>query len=228
MAKTQIEVGAVYRANVGGKKIEVRIEREIWKGEKHSGWGGINLATNRPTTIKAGTKMTRVEEAPATEPAAPKPAVAPKGGKKGKAAVPAATEPAATGANVANDAGGEPAAGAEGVIAEPKAPKGQKRGGKGGKAASADTKHAAKPKPASPRKPGILDLAAGVLAKAKAPMTCTAIVEAVLAEKMWFTQGKTPAATLYSAITREISAKGKDSRFVKADRGLFKANTNGA
>lgn len=32
------------------------------------------------------------------------------------------------------------------------------------------------------------------------------------------------AATLYSANLREISTKGKESRFKKADRGLFKVN----
>ena len=33
--------------------------------------------------------------------------------------------------------------------------------------------------------------------------------------------GKTPAATLYSAILREIQTKGKEARFKKSDRGLF-------
>jgi hypothetical protein len=33
--------------------------------------------------------------------------------------------------------------------------------------------------------------------------------------------GATPAATLYSAILREIKAKGKESRFVKTERGKF-------
>ena len=36
--------------------------------------------------------------------------------------------------------------------------------------------------------------------------------------------GQTPAATLYSAILREINTKGKESRFKKADRGLFAIN----
>jgi hypothetical protein len=41
--------------------------------------------------------------------------------------------------------------------------------------------------------------------------------------------GKTPHATLYSAILREISAKGELSRFVKTDRGRFiAANLEGA
>jgi len=36
--------------------------------------------------------------------------------------------------------------------------------------------------------------------------------------------GQTPAATLYSAILREIKTKGKDARFKKSDRGLFVIN----
>jgi hypothetical protein len=33
--------------------------------------------------------------------------------------------------------------------------------------------------------------------------------------------GKTPQATLYSAILREIKAKGKEARFQKTERGTF-------
>jgi len=36
--------------------------------------------------------------------------------------------------------------------------------------------------------------------------------------------GQTPAATLYSAILREIKTKGKEARFKKADGGLFAIN----
>jgi hypothetical protein len=80
-----------------------------------------------------------------------------------------------------------------------------------------------KPKAAKPkgeRKPGILTLAADVLKDAKAPMDCKAIVEKVLAKGLWQTKGKTPAATLYSAILRE-TRKGQTSRFKKTDRGMF-------
>jgi hypothetical protein len=198
MAKTQsVEVGAVYRASVKGSKVEVRIERETWKGDKHTGWGGINLATNRPTTIKAGTKMTRIdppEPQVAPEPA-PAPTTPPKGGKGEKAAASQAKPKDVT-------------AGTGGNVGKPRTPK-------------ADNVSA-------PRKPGILDLAAGVLAKSKAPMSCAAIVETVLAQKLWATKGKTPAATLYSAVCREIAAKGKDSRFVKTARGLFASSGKGA
>jgi hypothetical protein len=81
-----------------------------------------------------------------------------------------------------------------------------------------------KPKAAKPkgeRKPGILTLAADVLKDAKAPMDCKTIIEKVLAKGVWQTKGKTPAATLYAAIIREIAAKGKEARFHKTDRGMF-------
>jgi len=35
--------------------------------------------------------------------------------------------------------------------------------------------------------------------------------------------GKTPHATLYSAIIREIATKGKEARFVKKDWAMFAA-----
>ena len=68
---------------------------------------------------------------------------------------------------------------------------------------------------------GGLDAAAIVLQDAGAPMNCKEVWAAIDAKKMWFTEGKTPEATIYSAILREIKAKGKDSRFRKAARGKF-------
>lgn len=81
-------------------------------------------------------------------------------------------------------------------------------------------------KPPREKKPALLDLAAEVLAEADEPMNCKSIVEEVLASGKWTTKGKTPAATLYSAIIREIAAKGKASRFVKVERGKFVATGN--
>jgi len=52
-------------------------------------------------------------------------------------------------------------------------------------------------------------------------MNTRAIVEKVLATGRWQTKGKTPAATLYSAIIREIAKKGDDARFEKVERGKF-------
>jgi hypothetical protein len=44
-------------------------------------------------------------------------------------------------------------------------------------------------------------------------------------KRLWTSPGgKTPHATLISAILREIQAKGKDARFKKAERGKFAIN----
>lgn len=96
--------------------------------------------------------------------------------------------------------------------------------GKSGKKAATGGKAAAPKTPKPPRRPSLLGLAADVLAASKEPMTSGAIVEKVLAEKLWVTAGKTPAATLYAAMIREIKAKGADARFVKTERGLFAAS----
>ena len=73
-----------------------------------------------------------------------------------------------------------------------------------------------------PKRASGLTLAAHVLAEARRPLPAKDITELVLAAG-WKTNGKTPEATLYAAITREIAKKGKDARFVKTGRGLFAA-----
>ena len=84
---------------------------------------------------------------------------------------------------------------------------------------------AAKPaKPAKEKKMSGLDAAAKVLADAKAPMNAKAMVETMLAKGMWKTGGKTPAATIYAAIIREIADKKGEARFKKTDRGQFAFN----
>jgi hypothetical protein len=91
-------------------------------------------------------------------------------------------------------------------------------------------KPAAKPEPqAAPAKKKVrqdgkmsgLDAAAQVLKDKGEPMRCKDIVESMLAKGLWKTNGKTPAATLYSAMLREIDTKPGASRFVKTGRGLF-------
>jgi vancomycin resistance protein YoaR len=69
-----------------------------------------------------------------------------------------------------------------------------------------------------------IDAAAKVLASAGTPMTCQEMIAAMAAKKLWTSPGgKTPQATLYSAILREINVKGKDARFQKTERGKFAA-----
>jgi hypothetical protein len=58
-------------------------------------------------------------------------------------------------------------------------------------------------------------------------MTCPEMIAAMATKGYWTSPGGwTPEATLYSAIAREISTKGIESRFVKTGRGTF-ALTNG-
>ena len=48
------------------------------------------------------------------------------------------------------------------------------------------------------------------------------LIETMATKGYWTSPaGKTPHATLYAAIVREISTKGKDARFRKVDRGRF-------
>ena len=50
------------------------------------------------------------------------------------------------------------------------------------------------------------------------------MVEKMISTGLWKTGGKTPAATIYAAILREIQTKGTAARFKKTDRGLFTLN----
>jgi hypothetical protein len=71
-----------------------------------------------------------------------------------------------------------------------------------------------------------LDAAARVLEEAGQPMTCAEMIAAMAEKGYWASPGgKTPSATLYSAILRELQTKPGTSRFVKTERGKF-ARTN--
>ena len=91
---------------------------------------------------------------------------------------------------------------------------------KNGKAMPAATNGEAKTKKVS-----AIDAAAKLLAASKEPMGCKELIEMMGAKGLWTSPGgKTPHATLYSAILREINVKGKEARFKKTDRGRFAAN----
>jgi hypothetical protein len=79
-------------------------------------------------------------------------------------------------------------------------------------------------KPKTDAKLSALDAAAKVLADTGEAMNTKAMIEAMAAKGLWTSPGgKTPHATLYSAIAREINEKGADARFVKVERGQFAA-----
>ena len=92
---------------------------------------------------------------------------------------------------------------------------------------AATTEPAAK-KPGSAKKQpksdklSALDAAAKVLAETGQPMTCKEMIEAMAAKGYWTSPaGRTPEATLYSALLRELKTKGNESRFTKTARGKF-------
>jgi hypothetical protein len=75
---------------------------------------------------------------------------------------------------------------------------------------------------AKPKRVSALDAAAEVLKKAGKPMRSQEMIAAMAEQGLWQSPaGKTPHATLYAAILREIGDKGGKARFRKTDRGLF-------
>jgi len=104
----------------------------------------------------------------------------------------------------------------------PTAAKGGKKGAKATTKAKPE-KAATRAKRGEPkaRKPSGLDAAARVLAESGEPMGAKEIVEVAFEKGYWKSGGKTPEATVYAAMIREIAGKGKESRFKKAERGKF-------
>ena len=195
----EIIVGYTYLAKVSGKSMEVRIDRALPKG----GWDATNVGTNKTVRIKnvrdiTGTAGT--DEGPGVETTMDSDDVHP----------------------VDPD-----------LVPITELDKSKKRGkvAKGGKTNAPKTPKLARepkapkpPKAAKEHKPSGLDAAYQVLTEAREPMRCREMVEKMITSGLWKTGGKTPAATIYSAILREITTKGDDSRFKKAERGLFTVN----
>jgi hypothetical protein len=83
------------------------------------------------------------------------------------------------------------------------------------------------PKPVKPKRVSALDAAAQVLAASEVPMRAKEMIAAMEAKGLWKSPGgKTPEATLYAAIIREIAVKGDKARFKKHERGVFVAGKN--
>ncbi|HLN28571.1 MAG TPA: HTH domain-containing protein [Gemmataceae bacterium] len=72
------------------------------------------------------------------------------------------------------------------------------------------------------KKLSALAAAARVLSESGQALTCQELIAAMAAKGYWTSPaGKTPAATLYAALTREIQTKKEASRFQKTERGKF-------
>lgn len=89
----------------------------------------------------------------------------------------------------------------------------------------ATEKKTRKAKTPKPKRVSALDAATQILQAEGAPMACKAMIEAMTSQGLWSSPGgKTPEATLYSAIIREIANKGTQARFRKVERGQFAFN----
>ena len=215
MKKHEVKLGGQYLAKVSGKVVVVHIDGE----NPHGGWDATNVQTKKKVRIKSAQRLRSAVRDHAKETAdvlnhGREAAEA----KAGTAKTPKGDAPAADGATTLAHGPRSEAAAAKGTKAEKKAARATER------AAKAEKKAQAKAEKAANRKPGLLTLAAAVLKDAAAPMACKTIVEKVLAKGVWQTKGKTPAATLYSAILRE-TRKGQASRFRKVERGKFEIVT---
>jgi HB1, ASXL, restriction endonuclease HTH domain len=72
------------------------------------------------------------------------------------------------------------------------------------------------------KKLSAVDAAAKILGETGKPMGCKELIEAMAAKGYWSSPGgKTPEATLYSAMLREAQTKGTLARFRKAEPGTF-------
>jgi len=160
----------------------------------NGGWDATNITTGKKVRIKSAQRLRRETRGP---------------GEKAKPDVAKAVEAVEKG-NLA-----------EGVTV-PTAKK-KRRGGGITEANKADAVNEAMQAVAADKKKRAsgLDAAAQVLAEAGEPMNTKTMVERMLAKGLWQTNGKTPAATIYAAIIREIAVKGDKSRFRKAERGKF-------
>ena len=241
MKKSEVKIGGVYTAKVTNKLVQVRIDAE----SRYGGWEATNLATGKKVRIKSPTRLRAAVGGDGAATGAKKA----KGGKKAK--VPAEAAQAQTSAPTGEDVAIAPAAPtgedvshvapAPGVCPncgatevdedgdcakchEPKVAGKDAKADNAPKADKAKKPRAKKAKADKPKRISGLDAAAKVLEESGQPMTAKEMVEAAEAKGYWKSPGgKTPHATIYSAIIREIAKKGDASRFVKTERGKFAA-----
>jgi hypothetical protein len=194
MKKNEVKAGGTYLAKVSDKVVPVRITGE----SRYGGWDAVNTKTGKTVRIKSAQRLRGPATLSKAEVQAAKTAVAAATGEAKAVLGPAAKD--------LSKVLGVP------VVVAPDA--------KAAKAEKAVT--VAKRKAEKPKRKGALDAAVEVLkAAAGGPLGAKEMVERMLAKGLWQTKGKTPAATLYAAIIREIAAKGKEARFHKTARGMF-------
>ncbi len=232
MKRDQVRIGGTYIAKVSGQLTQVRIDCE----SPYGGWEATNIATRRQVRIKSPRRLRRAVT-PAAEPeyfdpdrcyvtGCPSPPVLDHCGRPTCQihwdVYCAAESPQDENHEPAIDDRGEPNQEKTEMAKKTKMTNGSKKSTK----ASAATRPA-KDKSAE-KKTSALDAAATVLKKAGQPMRSQELIAAMAEQGLWTSPGgKTPHATLYAAMVREINEKGAASRFKKIERGQFAASVNG-
>ncbi len=75
-----------------------------------------------------------------------------------------------------------------------------------------------------PRRLSALTAAAQILSETRQALRAQQLIDIMAERGLWASpKGKTPEATLYAAIAREIAHKGERSRFARGERGFFVA-----
>ena len=225
MKKNEVEIGKVYTAKVTNKVVQVRIDAE----NRHGGWDATNLETGKKVRIQSAQRLRGEVRKSAAELRAIAQADqenARLAEERETAADGTTASERAMAADAATKGKGKRKANApaEGQEAQTSVPTVEG----GAIAEAAATEPVAKPRrtraaktPKEKRMSG-LDAAAQVLQEQGAPMNAKEMIAAAEAKGYWKSPGgKTPHATLYSAIIREIKVKGAEARFSKADRGKF-------
>jgi len=222
MKKSEVKVGQTYRVKVSGKITDVRITAVNHNG----GWDGVNTATNRPVRIKSAQRLRNAAQRPAK-----RKKIVSLAQYEAEAEREQASAERAAG-QVRKDIAKTVEAIQEGDLTKGvTVPTRAKRATKAAKGPKAPTKRDTGKRGANTgetkaKRLSLAAAAARVLAKATEPMNTKQMVEQATAQGLWTPgRGKTPEATLYSSIIREIRDKGAGARFVKVERGKFTLNT---
>jgi len=221
MKKSEVRIGGIYAAKVSDRITEVRIDGV----NPHGGWNATNLATGKNVRIKRAQRLRHeISDAPADAPP-PDPDHCSRCGRPSalthlgsplcqacwdqqcRQDEAAAQEPGPDTAEIAATVEAVQAGNLVEGIAIPTPAK------------KSRTRKAAEPKP---KRLGVLNAAAQVLKASGQAMRSGEMIAAMVEQDLWQSpNGKTPEATLYAAIIREIGTKGDSARFRKVERGKF-------
>lgn len=225
MKKSEVKIGGVYSAKVSGKVVSIRIIGE----NHHGGWDATNLVTKKKIRVKsaqrlrAAVKAAKTRDEPSARPPDPNRCATPR--CKGEPALTHLGRPLCQ--KCWDRQCEQEARQAEGQTSH--APQSQLTLEESAKLETvrAKKKQAKRDDQAKPKRLGVLSAAAEVLQAEGKPMRAKELIDAIAAKGLWTSpKGKTPEATLYAAMIREVTHKGNAARFKRVERGLFTFNAN--